>query len=293
MSKFFVAIFITLICVIFFMYLSSHTNENFSQPQNNTCPKGTFLNTGIINSEYNKPSVCNANTTIINTPCNNTNVTGLVPISANGKSLAEYLDSFDVINLWQPGYYIDWFSGQTINSSQKCLPNQLETDNQTHCSAFVASVLTKQQIPIPNPGPNQNKSLCHQQSLLANSQYDWLMQNNQIWTLLKSPVDAQNRANQGFFVVVSYKNKDPSQPGHIAIVMPYNSFGLNCINLYGPQIIQAGTTNYQSTTVAIGFNCHYGAWPYSNTSAQFFVYNQRPYDATKTTNILNYNGNKC
>ncbi len=65
-------------------------------------------------------------------------------------------------------------------------------------------------------------------------------------------MEAQNRANQGDLVVVVHRNPDPHRHGHIAIVRP-DPKSVADIEREGPQITQAGLTNYRSTTVSIGF----------------------------------------
>jgi hypothetical protein len=49
------------------------------------------------------------------------------------------------------------------------------------------------------------------------------------------------------------------RPGHIAIVRPCDK-STAAIMSEGPQIIQAGMTNYESTGLATGFSRHPAAW---------------------------------
>ena len=86
---------------------------------------------------------------------------------------------------------------------------------------------------------------------------------------LESPLVAQHRANDGDLVVAVYKSPDTAKPGHIAIVRPSDKSAED-IDREGPQIIQAGKTNYVSTSLARGFSHHPGAW--SNRAVRFYAH---------------------
>jgi hypothetical protein len=85
---------------------------------------------------------------------------------------------------------------------------------------------------------------------LANQQFDALSQSSD-WSRRNFPNDlaggfqqANAAANNGTIVVVAYKNPDPAQSGHIAIVVP--SGGLEQSGTWAmpvPFIAQAGRTN--------------------------------------------------
>jgi hypothetical protein len=97
----------------------------------------------------------------------------------------------------------------------------------------------------------------HSADLLANAQLDWLRGEgaSQGWKPVSSPIEAQHLANQGYLVVAGYKSTDPTKSGHIAIVRPSTKSDRQ-IAVEGPQIIQAGKVNYNSTTVREGFKHH-------------------------------------
>ena len=124
----------------------------------------------------------------------------------------------------------------------------------THCSAFVAAAAKKLDVYILRP-PD------HGQILLANAQYDWLESAGarQGWRSLPDGEQAQLSANRGDLVVATYRNHRDNKPGHIAIVRPSDK-PLRAIMQEGPQITQAGGTNYTSTSVKNGFAGHPAAW---------------------------------
>jgi hypothetical protein len=101
----------------------------------------------------------------------------------------------------------------------------------------------------------------HPQLLLANAQFDWLAADGSArgWTPLASGVDAQRYANQGWFVVATYRNIHDDKPGHIAIVRPSEK-SVAAILREGPQITQAGTVNYRDVPLRVGFAGHPLAW---------------------------------
>jgi len=72
--------------------------------------------------------------------------------------------------------------------------------------------------------------------------------------------EAQTLANKGSFVVVVYESPDVRKPGHIAIVRPSIKSGAELAE-EGPEVIQAGQHNHNSTSVKDGFRSHPGAWP--------------------------------
>jgi hypothetical protein len=76
---------------------------------------------------------------------------------------------------------------------------------------------------------------------------------------VSGPVAAQAQANEGRLVVATYRNHNDDKPGHIAIVRPTDK-SESAIRAEGPQITQAGGTNYRSTSLQTGFSGHPAAW---------------------------------
>ncbi len=169
-------------------------------------------------------------------------------ISPAGQQLATVLDSMHVEQLWLAGRQVDWRTGVPNG------PVYTNAASHTHCSAFAASAAEKLGIYLLHPPE-------HSATLLANAQQEWLFGKgtNQGWMPVKSPVEAQQLANQGRLVVVTCKNPDPKRPGHIAIVRPSTKAD-QLILAEGPDIIQAGAHNYTRTTTKEGFKNHPGAF---------------------------------
>jgi hypothetical protein len=130
-----------------------------------------------------------------------------------------------------------------------------------HCSAFVAAVAQRLGIYILRPPE-------HAQELLANAQMAWLHTEGPSlgWRQVADMRQAQELANGGSLVVAAFAAPSPHKPGHIAIVRPSMK---DCTQLdsEGPQITQAGATNYLSTSVDEGFKHHHGAWSDNGTGA--------------------------
>ena len=76
---------------------------------------------------------------------------------------------------------------------------------------------------------------------------------------MSSPIAAQKLANDGQLVVVTYKSHDAKRPGHIAVIRPSRRDDAEIIST-GPEIIQAGVNNYNSTNASEGFKHHAGAF---------------------------------
>jgi hypothetical protein len=70
-------------------------------------------------------------------------------------------------------------------------------------------------------------------------------------------------------VVGAYLNPDPNRPGHIVIVRPSDK-GVAEVKQDGPQITQAGGTNYRSTTLRQGFSWHPAAL--ENHEVRFYAH---------------------
>ena len=173
---------------------------------------------------------------------------GTAPISADAVRLARSIDSLDVEHRWPAGEHVHWESGIPDGKPENT------PGKHTHCSAFVAAAAKHVGIYILRPPE-------HKQILLANAQYDWLSEEGAArgWQPLRDAVDAQHHANEGWFVVAAYKNHHNDKPGHIAIVRPSDK-GLESIREEGPQITQAGGTNYRSVPLRVGFAGHPAAW---------------------------------
>ena len=170
------------------------------------------------------------------------------PISPVAERIAQRIDSLDVENHWPAGIHVKWDTGVPDGRPEK-LPGK-----HTHCSAFVAAVARELGVYILRPPE-------HSQVLLANAQYDWLKQEGATrgWKPLGSAEEAQRQANEGWLVVATYKNHHDDKPGHIAIVRPSDKRG-DTVREEGPQITQAGGTNYRSVALRVGFGGHPAAW---------------------------------
>jgi len=168
--------------------------------------------------------------------------------SASAAKLFQIIDAMDVEKHWPAGVHIEWESGDPDGG-----PVSVE-GKHTHCSAFVASAAKRLGIYLLRPPE-------HGQKLLANAQYEWLLSDGQAqgWVQLRVMKAAQDAANQGQFVLAAYHNHKDDKPGHIAIVRPSTKSARE-IDAEGPQITQAGGTNYLSTTLKHGFAGHPSAW---------------------------------
>ncbi len=163
---------------------------------------------------------------------------------SDGRRLGLFLDSLQVESRWPAGVHVDWETGLPDGRVEHF------EGKHTHCSAFVASAAKQLGVYILRPPE-------HGQTLLANAQYDWLRDEGAAhgWRPLPDGYEAQRAANRGFLVVASYKNHSGDKPGHIAIVRPSGRTRAEIL-ADGPQIIQAGGRNYNSTTLRQGFADH-------------------------------------
>lgn len=164
-------------------------------------------------------------------------------ITQKGKELGYFLDQFDVEHHWLKGQHVDWKTGVKISNKK----------DSTHCSEFAAAVASKLNIHLLNP---DEKSY-----LLSNAQQDWLKSEGikKGWKQINNMQEAQDLANQGYLVLASYKSHNPLKPGHIAVLRPFEKDS-SSLNEEGPQIIQAGAQNYNSTSLKEGFKYHKNAW---------------------------------
>jgi hypothetical protein len=170
-------------------------------------------------------------------------------ITPAGKKLAEFLDGMDVEHHWDAGKSVAWKTGKPLDTQ-----GEVRKSN-THCSAFVAATCLKADVYILRPPEHATK-------LLANAQADWLAGPgaDKGWKPVAMAAEAQRRANHGELIVAVFKEANPEKHGHIAIVRPSEK-SESKIREEGPQIVQAGATNYNSTSLAEGFKHHKGAWP--------------------------------
>lgn len=180
--------------------------------------------------------------------CCTVQVAVAAPISADAEQLAQRIDSLEVENHWPAGEHVKWETGVPDGRPEKT------AGKHTHCSAFVAAAAKNLGIYILRPPE-------HGQILLANAQYDWLGSEGAAvgWKPLTDALEAQSYANRGWLVVATYKNHHDDKPGHIAIVRP-STKGAAAIRAEGPQITQAGGTNYRSVALSVGFVGHPAAW---------------------------------
>jgi hypothetical protein len=170
------------------------------------------------------------------------------PVSPAAQRVIETIDALDVEHHWPAGVHVNWQTGEPDGREERT------PGKHTHCSAFVASAAKHLNIYILRPPE-------HGQILLANAQYEWFGTQGaaQGWSEIKGPVAAQTAANEGRLVVATYRNHNDDKPGHIAIVRPADKSEA-AIRSEGPQIEQAGGTNYRSTTLQKGFAGHPAAW---------------------------------
>jgi len=169
-------------------------------------------------------------------------------ISTDGERLARLLDSMHVEAHWPAGVHVNWETGVPDGRTETT------EGMHTHCSAFVAAAAKQLGISILRPPE-------HGQILLANAQYDWLADSRAThgWQALTDAKSAQGYANRGWLVVATYRNHQDNKPGHIAIVRPSTKSD-RAVESEGPQVAQAGSVNYGSTSLAQGFAGHSAAW---------------------------------
>ncbi len=167
------------------------------------------------------------------------------PISAEGERLVQFLDSMEVEKHWIAGAIVEWRTGEPTGKPI--------TDNgrHTHCSQFAAAACSRLGIYILRPPE-------HSAVLLANAQADWLLSDEgkaKGWSAVKDGLAAQELANKGVLVVAIYKNHNPKNSGHIAVVRPSSKSDAE-IKAEGPQITQAGGTNRNDAPLKAGFRNH-------------------------------------
>jgi len=198
--------------------------------------------------------------------CVGARLTVAAPIVPAAEHLAQVIDSLDVENHWLARQHIQWDTGIPDAKPKERLAEHWARSSipDTHCSAFVAAAAKRVGIYILRP-PD------HGQILLANAQYDWLAREGAArgWARLTGATAAQDYANQGWFVVATYRNHHDDRPGHIAIVRPSDK-DASLLDEEGPQITQAGATNYRSVSLRTGFGGHPAAW--AGNEVQYYAH---------------------
>jgi hypothetical protein len=194
--------------------------------------------------------------------------TDAIPVAPAGVWLAMSLDRLDVEHHWLRRHdRVAWRTGVPILYEHGKRLTLLAED-ETHCSAFAAAAADSLDIYLLHPPE-------HSHVLLANAQFDWLASaaaRKAGWQAVKTPLEAQQLANVGELVVAVFKNPDAKSAGHIAIVRPA-AISATRIAQLGPQIMQAGYTNYKSAPLASGFDHHPGAWaPGGQGAVKFYAH---------------------
>jgi hypothetical protein len=180
------------------------------------------------------------------------------PVNAAGRQLAIVLDHMNVEDHWPAHEHVNWETGDPDRGGE------YEGPGHTHCSAFAAAAAKKLGVYLLRPPQ-------HAQKLLANAQVEWLAGREgreRGWSPVRDGREAQMLANQGNLVVVVFANPNANKPGHVAIVRPSEK-SMGALRHDGPQIVQAGTHNHNSTVVRIGFENHPGAFP---NGVRYFVH---------------------
>ena len=179
-------------------------------------------------------------------------------ITPTAQHVIATIDALDVEQHWPAGTHVHWETGKPDGKPE------LSAGKHTHCSAFAAAAAKRLGIYLLRPPE-------HAQVLLANAQYDWLESEgaSRGWRPLRDALAAQAAANEGMLVVAAYKNHHDDKPGHIAIVRPSDK-SRAAIEAEGPQVTQAGGTNYRSTSLRQGFAGHPAAW--SRGEVRYFAH---------------------
>lgn len=182
-----------------------------------------------------------------------------LPVLPEGAQLAQLLDSMHVESHWIAGRHVDWRTGEPDGRPE---PRE---GSHSHCSAFVSAVAAKLDVELLHPPE-------HSQVFLADAQCAWLGGEGAGfgWRRIASPLEAQQLANRGAFVVACYETSKAELPGHIAIIRP-EAVCRRRIETEGPQITQAGVENYASTTLANGFRHHPRAWAHGR-AVRFYAH---------------------
>jgi len=184
------------------------------------------------------------------------------PVTPKGEALIKTLDAMHVQEHWIAGAIVDWRTGDPTGQPVT------NTSKHTHCSQFAAAVCDRLGIYLLHPPE-------HSSVLLANAQFDWLPGDKGTkngWSPVPDAITAQDMANEGRIVVAVYKNHDPAKSGHIAIIRPCDKPSSQIIE-EGPQVTQAGGTNYNSGTLKQGFRNHPEA--FKNKEIKFYSHHAK------------------
>ena len=178
------------------------------------------------------------------------------PVSPEGQAVTAVLESMGVERLWLAGAIVDWRTGEPTGRPIT------DKGKHTHCSQFAAAACERLGVYILRPPE-------HSAVQLANAQFDWLQDAGAAvgWVPLPNGVSAQDSANAGMVVVAVCKNPDPKKPGHIALVRAGQK-SEELIGREGPDVIQAGGTNFVRTSLRRGFANH----PESYDDIRFFAH---------------------
>ena len=180
------------------------------------------------------------------------------PASDLSTKVFAIIDAMDVESKWPAGVHVDWLTG---------IPDgkPIKTEGKhTHCSAFVAAAAKALGIYVLRPPE-------HSAKLLANAQNEWLLTDgaSQGCVQLKDMTEAQDKANEGYLVLAAYHNHKDDKPGHIAIIRPGNKDAA-ALAAEGPDVTQAGGTNFRVATLVRGFAGHPKAW--ANQEILYFAH---------------------
>ena len=169
------------------------------------------------------------------------------PITPAGQQLLQFLDQSDVEHLWLPHEHVHWLTGLPD------LKRPGHSRHATHCSAYVAAMSVRLDVPLLRPPE-------HRAGKLATPQTRWLgtAGASQGWRAVDMR-QAQTLANQGEFVLAAWANPNPRRSGHIAIVRP-SALSMAELEQQGPELTMAGHLNALRISTARGFEDHAGAW---------------------------------
>lgn len=145
--------------------------------------------------------------------------------------------------------YNSVLDGLNVESNPRYQQNR-QGKGETYCNIFVMDATAKLGAPIPEFVRDQYGNVNY---LDANEMQGWLVAEGpkQGWREV-SAAEAQRLANQGNPAVATWGN--PGGIGHMAMVRS----GPDTVGQYGPQIAQAGATNFSNGTAAEGFGEHLG-----------------------------------
>ena len=203
-------------------------------------------------------------------------------ITPQGQQLSAYLDSLQARHFWLP-VAVNWQTGSS-NTPIGTAIGDTGTANDfvvsTHCSCFTAAAANPLGIYILRPP-------AHSWSSLANAQCTWFPAAGTNYGWIGIPktstngVVAQDLANQGNLVIVVWYNTNGA--GHTAVIHPYTNT-LSNITAVGAAECQSGGTNYNLTTVSVGFynGGHPGAFP----SGVDYYYHPVTYPVTPANPVL-------